>query len=219
MAVARLDGDAPALTVAAAMTDGHGPMYYSVTVDRPPWRTVVEALDRYVDEFGDRGASRLAVDLGCGAGRDAREILRRGWRVLAIDREPAAIEVLRDATPPALRGRLETMVADLDGVELPACDLVNASVSLHFLEEAAYWRTWAAAQSALRVGGRLAAMLFGDRDEDAGSSGMTCPSPGAIRDRLVGFDVEHWNDEEEDGQTALGQPHHFHLIELVARRR
>jgi hypothetical protein len=27
-----------------------------------------------------------------------------------------------------------------------------------------------------------------------------------------------WSEEEEDGETALGEPHHFHNIEMVALR-
>jgi hypothetical protein len=61
-------------------------------------------------------------------------------------------------------------------------------------------------------------MLFGDRDESAGDPDMTCPSPDAIRSSLEEFEIEHWVDVEEDTQTALGDPHHFHRIELVARR-
>ena len=62
-------------------------------------------------------------------------------------------------------------------------------------------------------------MLFGDRDDAAGEPGMTCPAPDLIRDHLHGFDIEYWNEEEEDGQTALGDDHHFHLVEVVAVRR
>src|SRR5690606_2231809 len=99
------------------MPDEHWPAYYAVTVDRPPWRTVLTALDRFATEDAATGRGpRSAVDLGCGAGRDAREILRRGWRVLAIDRELAAIAALEAATPAADRPRLDVLVADLDGV-------------------------------------------------------------------------------------------------------
>ena len=34
----------------------------------------------------------------------------------------------------------------------------------------------------------------------------------------AGFEVEHWSVEEDDRPTALGEPHHFHLVEFVARR-
>ncbi|QUW68199.1 methyltransferase domain-containing protein [Pseudomonas synxantha] len=38
--------------------------------------------------------SRKAVDLGCGSGNEARALVQAGSDVLAIDREPAAIEMV-----------------------------------------------------------------------------------------------------------------------------
>jgi SAM-dependent methyltransferase len=195
--------------------------YYEVTAERPAWATVRRAIELFAAEgaatAGDAGP-RLAVDLGCGAGRDARELLASGWRVLAVDREPAAIEALESATAAHHRDALETQVADLADVVVPPCHLVNASLSLPFLAPDAFWATWDRILGALPVGGRFAAMLFGDRDGSAAEPDMTCLPAPEIRARLAGFEVEHWDDREEDTQTALGEPHHFHLVELVARR-
>lgn len=192
--------------------------YYAVTVDRPPWETVKLAVGLFAAGDADSSPPRFAVDLGCGAGRDARDLLRAGWRVLAVDRERGAIETLEAATPPDLRPALVTCVADLATVDVPACDLVNASLSLPFLAADQFWRTWERALAAVRVGGRVAAMLFGDRDGSASDPSMTCPPPQRIRESLSSFEIEHWTDREEDTQTALGEPHHFHTVELVARR-
>ncbi len=201
------------------MTDSeYWSRYYAVTVDRPAWATVKSAIEQFAADDGAAARERFAVDLGCGAGRDARELLRAGWRVLAIDREPAAIAALEVATAPEQRAKLMATVADLASVAIPRCDLVNASLSLPFLLPDDYWATWARILAALPVGGRVSAMLFGDRDGSADDPGMTCPPPEAIRGSLAGFEVEDWVDREEDTETALGEPHHFHRVELVARR-
>ena len=199
--------------------------YYEVTVDRPAWETVRLAIARFATEADEAGPEpsagprdRFAVDLGCGAGRDTRELLRAGWRVLAIDREPAAIEMLQTVTPAEHRARLEVRVADLSDVEIPPCDLVTVNLSLPFVAPGAFARTWERVLAAPPPGGRVAAMLFGDRDGDAGDPAMTHPSPDVVRASLADFEIEHWVDREEDGQTALGEPHHFHMLELVARR-
>ena len=62
-------------------------------------------------------------------------------------------------------------------------------------------------------------MLFAENDDAADEPDMTCPPVAAIRAYLDGFDIEYWHEKEEDGQTALGDDHHFHLIEVVAVRR
>ncbi len=196
--------------------------YYAVTVDRPAWETVRIAIARFAAEDADTDADalrrRFAVDLGCGAGRDARELLGAGWRVLAVDREQAGLAALEAATPHELRSGLQTRVADLATVQVPTCDLVNAGLSLPFLPPVAFWDAWERVLDAVPAGGRVAVMLFGDRDASAGDPAMTCVSPAAIRDSLHAFEVEHWVDREEDTQTALGEPHHFHRLDLVARR-
>jgi tellurite methyltransferase len=192
--------------------------YYAVTVDRPAWETVRFAIDRFAREDERGRPARLAVDLGCGAGRDARQLLRAGWSVLAIDREPGAIAALSAAVDDGAAGALRTRVADLATVDIPPCDLVNASLSLPFLPPSSYWAAWDRIVAALPVGGRVAAMLFGDRDTSADDPSMTCPTPESIRARLGAFEIEHWVYLEEDSQTALGEPHHFHRVELVARR-
>lgn len=201
--------------------------YYEVTVDRPAWETVGIAIERFSAEDDAATGSgrehnprreRLAVDLGCGAGRDARQLLRAGWRVLAVDREPAALETLKSAAGPQLGARLDTRVADLATVDIPPCDLVNASLCLPFLAPEPYAATWLRIVAALGPGSRFSAMLFGDRDASATDETMTCLAPELIEADLAGFEIEHWHAKEENSQTALGEPRYLHLIEFVARK-
>jgi SAM-dependent methyltransferase len=140
------------------------PDYYRVTADRPSWTTTRRAAEA----FGAHpaGAPRLAVDLGCGAGRDSRELLRRGWRVLAMDKTADGLQMLVRLTPREQRARLVTQVADVGVADIPICDLVNANLILPFLVGEAWASAWQRIHAALPVGGRLGAMLFGDRDHD-----------------------------------------------------
>jgi tellurite methyltransferase len=193
----------------------HWSEYYAVTVERPAWQTVRTAIGLFA---GEADGPRFAVDLGCGAGRDTRELLRAGWQVLAIDREPAAKAAIERATEPELRAHLRILIEDLAVVAIPPCDLINASLSLPFLEPDAFDAVWGRIVAALAPGGRFAAMIFGDHDESATDPTMTCRPPDAIRASLPGFEIEYWSVEEDDRPTALGEPHHFHLIELVARK-
>jgi tellurite methyltransferase len=193
--------------------------YYAKTGKRAPRATLVFALDRFAAE-GARPAALLAVDLGCGSGRDTVALLERGWRVLAIDAEPAAIEAL--GTRPELtaeaRARLETRVARFEDARWPACDLVNASFALPLVPPAAFPGLWRRVVGSLRPGGRFAGQLYGERDDWAGDPTITVLTRAECEALLAGLVVEHFREEEDDSVTPRGVPKHWHIFHIVARK-
>jgi SAM-dependent methyltransferase len=191
--------------------------YYATTGGRPPRPTLLIALERF-DREGAARDRRLAVDLGCGNGRDTVELLRRGWRVLAVDAEAAAIEGLLARPDLPAGGGLETKVARFEEAVLPSCDLVNASFALPLCPPAAFPRVWQAIRAALRPGGRFAGQLYGDRDGWAGNPTIACHARGEVDGLLAGLEIEHLREEEEDSVTPRGKPKHWHIFHLVARK-
>jgi tellurite methyltransferase len=186
--------------------------YYDARAD-----AVRETLLAALDRFPEPG---LAVDLGCGAGADAAELLRRGWRVLAVDSEPEAVDRLRrraDLGPGGL-DRLHTRVARMEHAELPAAQLVNASWSLPFCRPEAFPAVWRRITLALVPGGRFCGQLFGDRDGWRGEQELTFLSRPQVDSLLEGFEAEILDEVERDGRTALGEPKHWHVFNVVARK-
>jgi membrane dipeptidase len=180
--------------------------YFALAGDDPR-PTLVDAASRF-EEPG------FAVDLGAGTGRDSAELLRRGWRVLAIDRELEALDRLRAIDGPP---RLEVRHARFEDAEWPPCDLVNASFALPFCRAAAFPAVWAKIAASLRPGGRFCGQLFGDHDDWAGS-GVVVQTRDELADLLIPFEVERLDEVDEDGSTAVGTRKHWHVYHLVARR-
>jgi SAM-dependent methyltransferase len=185
--------------------------FYDAVVDRPPHETIVEALDRFERE----GRIGFAVDLGCGDGRETVELVRRGWRVLAIDGEPEAIERLRRRVEP---GTVETAVARFEDAVWPDADLVNEGFSLPFCPPAHFGAVWRRIRGSLLPGGRFSGQLFGDRDGWAGERGMTFHAAADAELLFDGLELERFEEVEVDGQTAVGDPKHWHVYHVVARR-
>lgn len=201
--------------MSAGAKDRDWAAYYAKTGTRPPRATLISALDRFDSEPGD--TPRLAVDLGAGAGRDAIELLRRGWRVLAIDAEPDAIDALtaRPDLPPG--ADLSGVVARFEDAAWPDCDLVNSSFALPLCAPTAFDRVWRRIVSSLRPGGRFAGQLYGTRDSWAGRAGMTFHTRAHIEGLLAGFETEYLEEEEDDSVTPRGEAKHWHVFHIVAR--
>jgi SAM-dependent methyltransferase len=159
-----------------------------------------------------------AVDLGCGDGRDTVELLRRNWRVLAIDGEAEAIARLRQR-PDVNRTYLETRVQTFESLVLPPnVDLINASFCLPFCPPAHFVEMWEEVINALRSGGRFCGQLFGDRDSWAAYGDVSTYDQEQVRALLSPFEIELLDEEEHLGKTALGDEKHWHLFHVVARK-
>ena len=145
---------------------------------------ILEILDRNGIHDG------LIVDLGCGSGLWARELVDAGYRVLGIDISEAMIELSRKRVPEA-----GFRVGSLFEVEIPPCKAVTAvSEVLNYLfdaenEERGLGRLFRRVHDALVPGG---VFVF-----DVLSPGQV-PSGTRARDFRVGEDWAVLFEREED---------------------
>ena len=109
----------------------------------------------FVDGLGLPQGARV-LDIGCGAGLTSRELLKRGFQVVAMDIAPRMIELARsNCAEAAAAGQAEFRVGDVEDLasEEGAYDLVVAMGLIQYLE----WDRWALQQihRSLRSGGHL----------------------------------------------------------------
>jgi tellurite methyltransferase len=188
--------------------------YYEKLRERPPRRTLITALDR----FGPAAAGSLAVDLGCGDGRDVIEMLHRGWHVVAVDAEAEALRQLQ-ARPLPAGHQLTPIQARFEDVPLPiGLSLVNSSFAMSLCEPEAFHRLWERIREALPSGGRFSGQWYGPRDSWVGRPGMTFVGRDEALAMLDGLDLEMFEEEEDDGVTPRGNAKHWHIFHIVARK-
>ena len=184
--------------------------YYESQGDRAPRDLLVSTLDA----FGP--GARDAIDLGCGTGIETAAILRRGWRVFAVDAEPVGIErLLRRAAAPE-RERLQAQVGSIEDVELPTADLVWAGYSLFFVPPQRFASTWTGIKRSVRPGGRFAGQLLGERDSWTAGGDVNGHTRADAEAFFDGWTLERFDEEENDGDACSG-PKHWHLFHVVAR--
>jgi len=130
------------------------------------------------------GTPGRALDLACGAGRNALWLARQGWDVMAIDGAEEAIRIVQGHD-----ANIATRVLDLERDEpLPfdeaSFDLV---VILYFLHRPLF----AEAERVLRPGGMLVTAV-----RTGGISARYCMSLDALRAELAHWEIVQANDGE-----------------------
>lgn len=190
--------------------------YYQAVAGGRPHETLLKALSIFdAEPLLDR--PRFAVDLGCGDGRDTVELLRRGWRVLAIDSEQNAFDRLLDR--PMQPELLQTQLMGFETLTLPqSIDLINASFCLPFCQPAHFPHLWETIVTSLNPGGYFCGQLFGDRDSWAVYPDRTHHTREQIQVLLKPFEIQWLDEEEHPGVTATGKEKHWHIFHIVARK-
>ena len=186
--------------------------FYKRVQGRSPRQLLLDALEKFPEQ-----ASLQAIDLGCGDGTESAVLLSRGWHVLAVDAEPAAIQHLLAKVPEAEQVNLQTQVAKFEEITLPNADLVHASLSLPFCHPDHFPALWQKITRVIKPGGRFAGHFFGVHDSWANKEHMTFHTEAQVRALLENFEIESFHEMDEDGPAASG-PEHWHVFTVIARK-
>ena len=186
--------------------------YYQKGQGRQPRQLLFDVLDKFPSQ-----AALQAIDLGCGDGTETVFLLARGWQVLAIDGEEAAIKSLMQKVPKAAQIHLRTQVGKFEDVALPPADLIHASYSIPFCHPVQFAAFWERIVRAVKPGGRFAGQFFGVRDSWANKPHMTFHTEGQVRSMLEDFEIEFFHEEDEDGEASTG-PKHWHVFTVIAKK-
>jgi SAM-dependent methyltransferase len=160
-----------------------------------------------------------AIDLGSGVGNDSVFLINRGWSVLAVDKNPDGFENARAKLSPPELNRFTAMTAAFEALDsLPACDMVCSSFAVPFCSPSCFDRFMTVIKDAIRPGGRFAGNFLGLNDGWARLQQMTFRDINTVKALFRSFEIEHIEETEYDGRTAMGNPKHWDIIDIVARK-
>jgi len=182
--------------------------FYERTKDGPPSQLLTQALD-YCTKRND------ALDLCCGAGRDTRLLLQHGFRVTAVDRNPEAFPYFQDIQ----QEKLTLVLSTVETFSVETYDLINAQWALPFIQNDLFEETLSKIKRALRPDGIFTGQFFGVHDTwNVPQTTMTFCTREQAEGFLQDLRVITFREEDADGETALGEPKHWHVFHFIARK-
>ena len=161
-----------------------------------------------------------AIDIGCGAGRDTIFLIKNNWNVLAIDREDTKDIISNILNEEELR-RFRFIKQDFENIELEQNDLVIANFSIPFCNKKDFNELWNRIVESISEDGYFVGNFFGLKDSWVN-----------IKEKLVflskeqvlklfeeSFEIIKFQEIEKDAKTALGKVKHWHIYDVIAKKR
>lgn len=181
--------------------------YYEDTKNKPVSKLLLEALPLVVN----RGR---ALDLGAGALVDSKYLLSLGFVVVALDQEKFAEQIVDE--------KFTFVQSAYNDYEFPEAsfDLISAQWSLPFQGPVDFEKLWRKMIDSLKPGGLFVGQLFGLNDEwNLSDTKLAFHSKEQVGKLLAELEILKLEELERDGELANGQPKHWHVFYVIARKK
>lgn len=186
--------------------------YYKNTKNALPHKNVLEFID-IENKVGK------AIDLGCGAGRDAIYLIKNGWEVIAIDREDTK-QIITSKLKDKELERLKFIQSDFENIKLEKNNLVVANYSIPFCKIDKFYVFWNEIVNSIMQEGYFVGNLLGKNDEwNNEKSEFTFLDKKEVEELFYKFEILKFEEEEKNSKTGLGVIKHWHTYNIIARKK
>lgn len=187
--------------------------YYNNTEAKKPRNNV-----RYfVEEI--KCDSGKAIELGCGAGNDTVYLIKNNWKVLAIDRENVEERIAKRLNDKELE-KFTFQQQNFENLELEKSNLIVANYCLPFCNKNKFEELWNKIKSSIANRGYFVGNFFGTNDEWNGiKKEIIFLSREQIMELFDDFEIILFKETEKDALTGLGKMKHWHIFDVIARKK
>lgn len=186
--------------------------YYQKMLERPLRPLYLQSLQFIGDRKG------IAADVGCGIGKEAEDLLNRGYVVHAIDKEAAGIESLKNRT--GMNENLHIYVQPFETFkEFPKVDVLYAFHSLPFSNKEHYERVLNRVRDSILPNGFFIGTFFGTKDDWVQWDHVSGITEDKIKELFSDFEFLYFKEVTDRKPSANGPEKNWHYYEVIARRK
>jgi len=167
----------------------------------------------------DNNSIKEAIDLGCGIGIDTIPLIKKGYKVLAIDKEDREIIIKENLNNEELE-RVTFKKERFEEISLPNTDLIVSNFALSFCSKECFDVFWKKVVTPIITGGYIVGNIFEEKDEwNTNGTDMIFLDRKNVLDKLIEFEVLRFYEKEFDGKTRMGKLKHWHIFYFIAKKR
>ncbi len=195
--------------------------YYQNTKDKKPNDILVKYISKYHQKKNNNG--NIAIDLGCGAGRDSVYLLKHGFSVIGVDKENVA-EIVTDKLNCREKKNFKFVNENFEKLEELRrfnkynCNLLVANYSLSFCDKYEFNKMWKVIKNCIIIDGYFVGNLFGINDEwNNNQNNMSFFAKEDILKLFSDFNILELNEINKKSKTGLGEFKNWHFFEIIAK--
>ena len=161
-----------------------------------------------------------AIELGCGAGRDTVYLIRNGWNVFAIDKEDTEQIISNKLDDEELK-RFKFERQNFENIKLERAKLLVANFSIPFCRKDCFNQFWSKIVDSILKDGYFVGNFLGLNDSWAKNKRqMIFLSKEQVLELFKdSFEIVYFNEIEKDGTTGLGKMKHWHIYNVIAKKK
>jgi SAM-dependent methyltransferase len=185
--------------------------YYKKHTSRKPREQLTRAVALCKEK-------EFALDLGAGTLIESRFLIEDGFKkVIAVDNSPE----VKSFAIGLDKEKFSLVISPFQDFDFQKnkYDLVNAQYSLPFFGPNNFKSFIEKIKDSLKAGGIFVGQFFGTNDGwNSSETSLVFQTKKEAINLLSGLNIIEFNEKEENGQTASGQPKHWHYFDFIAEK-
>ena len=182
----------------------------------PPRAHVIEAHQF----LGNATKDRIAVDCGCGTGRDTLYLLEQDYQVYAFDINIKSLEALSEHPLAASAPALDVQLSSFSDYEFPRTHLINASACLFFCSRNEFYQLWPNIQQSLYSGGVFCGHFLGIDDNCSHEDlPVLTHNKNELEQLFSSFYVVSWKEKQEYSAQLTGERRAWLVHTIIAMKK
>ena len=188
--------------------------YYNKTINcevRPLLKKFFE------EEFDKNIPDKTAIDLGCGAGNETKYLIKKGFKVTAVDKEERVIELIEKQVEN--KANLDFIICDFEELKLHESSLITSFFSLFFCKPNKFDSFMEEITNNINKNGYFVGNFLGKEDAWAHIESRSFVDENKIREIFKDFEIIFLKEEKYYKDSVRIKNKFWHVFNVIAKKK